>query len=130
MTLGTLLCAQDMSDGYWGNVQPLQCLNTILVMLEDSNAKLRKVAEDQILRLLQQHRLHKAKAVRAYVADFCFGILKSCTRSNYKRSLYIVLFLEKALALLATGENRPKQYFDFFAVAADVPAGNTHCCVL
>lgn len=112
VTLGTLLCAQDMSDGYWGNVQPLQCLNTILVMLEDSNAKLRKVAEDQILRLLRQHKLHKGRAVRAYVGDFCFAILKSCTRSDYKRSLYIILFLESGMALLASGENRPKQYFD------------------
>ena len=112
VALGTLLCAQDMSDGYWGNVQPLQCLNTILIMLEDSNAKLRKVAEDQIMALLRQHKLHKVKAVRAYVADFCFAILKSCTRSDYRRSLYIVLFLESSMALLATGENRPKQYLD------------------
>ena len=101
-----------MSDGYWGNVQPLQCLNTILIMLEDSNTKLRKVAEDQIILLLRQHKLHKVKALRSYVADFCFAILKNCTRSDYKRSLYIVLFLENGMSLLATGENRPKQYVD------------------
>ena len=112
VAFGSLLCAQDKSEGFWANVQPLQCMNTILLMLEDSNTKLRKVAEDQVIRILLQHQQSKAKALRTYVANFCSGVLKSCTRANYKRSLYIVLFLESALALIADDGDRPKKYFD------------------
>ena len=119
VVLGSLLCAQDKSEGFWASVQPLQCMNTILLMLEDPNTKLRKVAEDQVVRILRQHQLGKAKALRTYVANFCSGILKSCTRNHYKRSLYIVLFLENALTLIADDGDRPKKYFDLLLGLSD-----------
>ena len=103
--LGTLLNVQEYSDSFWANVQPLQCINTILAFIEHNDLKLRKLAQEQLISLLKQHSLQKAKAVRNYLADYCIGVIQACTRSSYKRSLYIILFLESASCYLPTASN-------------------------
>ena len=110
--LGTLLYVQEVSDTFWGNVQALQCLNTLLAFLEDANMKLRKVAYDQLIRLMTLHKEKKSKAFRTYVADFCIGIMSNCNRADYKRSLYIVLFLERAAAYLPEEANYSVRLFE------------------
>jgi len=105
--LGTLLYVQETSDTFWSGVQALQCVNTLLAFLEDANLKLRRAAHDQLLRLLTLHQQQKqqaGRALRCYVGDFCLGILRACTRSEYKRALYVVLFLESAAPLLPEEE--------------------------
>lgn len=99
--LGSLLYVQECGDTFWSSITALQCVNTLLSFLEDANMKLRRAAHDQLLRLLTLHQQQQAgKALRCYVGDFCMGILRTCTRAEYKRSLYIVLFLESAAPLL------------------------------
>ena len=122
--LGTLLYVQEVGDSFWSSVQALQCVNTLLAFLEDANMKLRRTAHDQLMRLLRLHQQHKqrARALRSYIGDFCMGILRACTRPTYKRSLYIVLFLESAAALLPE-EAR-------YSVGLIEVALNLQCCEL
>ena len=95
-TLGSAMRAQETSDGFWGAVHALQSINAFLACIDDSRFKIRKVCNDQLILLLNCHKRAGGRAVRAYVGDFCLGVLRSCSRSEYKRSLFIILFLESA----------------------------------
>ena len=93
-TLGSAMRAQDSSDGFWGAVYALQSINAFLACMDDSRFKIRKTCSDQLIALLRDHKRAGGRAVRSYVGDFCLGVLRSCSRSEYKRSLFIILFLE------------------------------------
>lgn len=95
-TLGSAMRAQDTSDGFWGAVYALQSINAFLACMDDSRFKIRKTCNDQLIMLLRDFKRAGARAVRSYVGDFCLGVLRSCSRSEYKRSLFIILFLESA----------------------------------
>lgn len=95
-TLGSAMRAQDTSDGFWGAVYALQSINAFLACMDDSRFKIRKICNDQLIMLLRDHKKSGGRAVRSYVGDFCLGVLRSCSRSEYKRSLFIILFLESA----------------------------------
>lgn len=95
-TLGSVMRAQDSSDGFWGAVYALQSINAFLACMDDSRFKIRKTCNDQLIMLLRDHKRSGGRAVRSYVGDFCLGVLRSCSRSEYKRSLFIILFLESA----------------------------------
>jgi hypothetical protein len=98
--LGLAMKYQDTTEGFWGSMMALQTLNAFLSLLDDSRFKVRKAVSDQLVALLQVHKMAKSTAVSSYVRDFSLGVLGSCTRSDYKRSLYVVYFLESALALI------------------------------
>lgn len=95
-TLGVAMKAQDASDGFWGAVYALQSINAFLACMDDSRFKIRKTCSDQLIILMRDHKKAGGRAVRSYVGDFCLGVLRSCSRSDYKRSLFIILFLESA----------------------------------
>lgn len=98
--LGSLLRGQETSEGFWGAINSLQCINALLAFIDDPRLKLRKTAQDQVAQLLIHHKQHGSKSARSYVTDFCMEIMRACTRSEYKRSLHILLFLENSMALL------------------------------
>ena len=95
-TLGSAMRAQDSSDGFWGAVNALQSINAFLACMDDHRFKIRKTCNDQLISLLRDHKRAGGRAVRSYVGDFCLGVLRTCSRSDYKRSLFIILFLESA----------------------------------
>jgi hypothetical protein len=95
-TLGSAMRAQETSDAFWGAVNALQSINAFLACMDDSRFRIRKICNDQLIMLLRDHKKAGAKAVRSYVGDFCLGVLRSCSRSEYKRSLFIILFLESS----------------------------------
>lgn len=90
---------QDFSDGFWGGLLSLQSINALLAFLDDGRMKLRRMAQEKLTDLMISHKRSNAKAVRSYIADFCIGVLKTCTRSEYKRSLLLFPFLESTCAL-------------------------------
>lgn len=98
--LGAFLQKQDTSDGMWNSVHAMQSINAFLTFVDDTRPKIRKIAHEQLRLLLALHQRHRAKAVRSYVADFCIEVLRTCTRSGYKRSLMLVMFLETTLCLM------------------------------
>jgi ribosomal RNA-processing protein 12 len=98
--LGSSMILQDTSDGFWGALHSLQSVNALLAFIDDSRVKLRKTVHDKLIDLIQCHKKKGAKSVRSYIADFCLSVLKVCTRSEYKRSLCVVLFLEHASPFL------------------------------
>ena len=100
-SVGNLLLMQDLTDGFWGSVTALQAINALLAFLDDSRGKVRKLVVEKIISLLQLHKKATVKTVRVYIGDFCLGVLSACTRSDYKRSLYITTFLEQSLSLLS-----------------------------
>lgn len=98
--LGSLLQMQDTSEGVWGNMEMMQCINAFLGFMDDARLKIRKTTQDQLLRVMSHHVRHHVLALRSYVSDFCQQVMGNCTRSEYKRSLHLLLFLEKGAALL------------------------------
>ena len=98
--LGSSMVLQDTSDGFWNALYSLQSLNALLAFIDDSRVKLRKTVHTKLIELMQIHKRKGSRSVRSYIAEFCESVLKVCTRSDYKRSLCIILFLENAGALL------------------------------
>ena len=96
--LGNAVQMQDASDGFWGAVSALQALNAFLACMDDGRYRVRKTAANSLLALIKEHKRLGTRTARAYIGDFCLGVLRACTRSEYKRSLYVVLFLESAVA--------------------------------
>ena len=92
--LGSAAQVQDVSDGFWGAVSSLQVLNAFLSCMDDSRYRIRKTAANILLSLIKEHKRLGSRAARSYIGDFCLGVLKACTRSDYKRSLYVIIFLE------------------------------------
>lgn len=97
--LGAILLAQDCSEGFWSSLPALQVLNMFLSLIDDERTPLRKLVHQQLFSLLQHHKQQKAKPLFAYIKDFSLGVLKSATKSQYKRSLYLLFFLESSLGL-------------------------------
>lgn len=98
--LGKLSIMQECSEAVWSSRHGLQVTNAFLSLIDDNRPKLRKLVHDTLRFLLQHHKLNKFNGLRLYVADFCIAVLTSCTRSDYKRSLQVVFFLESSLSLL------------------------------
>ncbi|KAJ1434364.1 armadillo-type protein [Ochromonadaceae sp. CCMP2298] len=98
--LGALMQQQDCSDGFWSAVHALQAVNALLSFADSESPKVRKTAHDQLLALLRSHQMAKSTSVRAYVGDFCVSVILHCSRSAYKRTHCVVLFLESALVHL------------------------------
>lgn len=98
--IGNLLQMQDTSEGVWSSLEVLQCLNTLLGFMDDTRIRIRRVSQEQLLALMGHHKRHNTLAVRSYFADFSMQVMTHCTRSDYKRSLHLLLFLEKGAALL------------------------------
>ena len=106
VALGTLLSKQELGDGFWGSLPALQALNSLLAYVDDElNNRTRKDVVDKLVALLILHSKNSSnsnnKFFRNYISDFCIGVINSCSRSSYKRTLYIIMFLEAALPLLS-----------------------------
>ena len=98
--LGSALCAQDVSDGFWGGKQALQSVNALLSFLDDSRYRLRRVVCSHLLKLLSIQKSSGGFTLRSYIAEFCTEVMNQCTRSHYRRSLFVVIFLESAAAYM------------------------------
>ena len=92
--LGSFLCVQEVSDGFWGNILALQSINILLGFIDDARVRLRHIAKSHLTKLLSLHHMHKGNTIRSYISDFCIEVMKSCSRSDYRRSYFVVLFLE------------------------------------
>lgn len=103
-SLGALMCVQEGSDGFWSQVFAMKTINIFLRHFDDSRLAIRKAAHTQLASVLSHHKRHGGKAMRNYVAEYCREVLKTCERNNYKKSLYVVQFLEQALALFLDGD--------------------------
>jgi len=57
-------------------------------------------ATSKLVELITVHKNAGTKGLRTYVGDFCLEIMKSCTRSEYKRSLFVIFLLEAAVAFM------------------------------
>jgi len=93
-TLGQLLSLQETGEGFWLSESALLSLNTILSLLDDDNESLRKSVGEALGGLMAVHKAADADGVRSYLCDFLTQVFKTCTRSEYKRSLYAAQFLE------------------------------------
>ena len=95
--LGSLLQAQDSSEGTWSSVQTLQAVNSLLAFIEDKRTPVRKVACNKLIGLMKYHESSNSKGIRVYIADFCVECMKAATRSDHSRAMYVVLMLENAM---------------------------------
>jgi ribosomal RNA-processing protein 12 len=98
--LGAIMQQQEQSDGFWNAVHSLQSINALLSFVDSDSSKIRKLSTTILSTLMQAHQQKKASALRSYVADFCVGVILSCSRASYKRTHCVVLFLETVLALV------------------------------
>lgn len=103
--LGSAMKIQETSDGFWGAIHALQSVNALLAFIDDQRMKIRKTSHDKLAGLLVIHKKSGAKSVRSYVADFCIGIFKSCTRSEYKKSLAVLSLIESIGILLPESQS-------------------------
>eukprot|EP01031_Cornospumella_fuschlensis_P028993 gene28993-34995_t len=95
--IGKVLLVQETSDGFWNQVTALQGINTLLGGIDDENQKIRKASMTCLHNLLAAHNTKRYATIRAYIAEFAIGIMKACTRANYRRALCVLLFLESTL---------------------------------
>jgi ribosomal RNA-processing protein 12 len=102
--LGDLLSISEGSDAVWRTQSMLKLLNIFLKAMDDSNEKLQKIGHQKLNHLLERHKQQNVKIARGYVAEFCSTILQSCHRSNYKRSLQVVTFLERSLPSFSSSD--------------------------
>lgn len=98
--IGNLCLIQDCSDAIWLSKLGLASINALLACIDDNHSKLQKTAHSHVLNLLKYHKQHNYVSIRSYIQDFFIGVLKECTRSEYKRSLQVVIFLEKSASCL------------------------------
>eukprot|EP01041_Mallomonas_annulata_P002047 gene2047-3978_t len=98
--LGALMCAQEASDGFWSGLLALQTVNALLTYIDDPRKRVRKSASDHLTKILIRHQSSNCNSLRSYISEFANGVMKGCTRSEYRRSLFVIIFLESAGALL------------------------------
>ena len=99
--LGNLLIRQDTTSGFWSSLHALQIINMLLELIDDSRTSLRKLVNQQLFNLLLHHRNHKSKVLFNYLYEYTHNLFRSTTKSEYKRSLYLLFFMESALALFS-----------------------------
>lgn len=109
--LGHLCKQQEYSDGVWQSLQGLQAINALLSFIEDENSYLRKSSQDALFDIMLAHKINGYHSICSYFGDYAINVLKSCNRFEYKRSLALVQFLEKSLALLP-----PAHIIDIFGI--------------
>lgn len=98
--LGSCSQAVEATDGFWNKPEALKVFNALFACIDDDRTAVRKASCQQLKAVLLLHKRKGCKAARSYASDFCREVLKTCTRSNYKRSLHLVMFLEEALVAL------------------------------
>lgn len=101
--LGALMLIQDTT--IWETVYALQCVNAFLSYVDHPLLKIRKVVIDILSSLLQNHSKKNAKQLRSYIGAFCKEVLKSSTRSEYKRSVFILQLLETSMTFLLPADS-------------------------
>jgi negative regulator of replication initiation len=96
--LASLISRQDKS--FWQSMVSMQALNVYLALIDDKRTALRKGVHTELIRLLSLHRKpSETQPIHNYVSDFCAQVLQSCTRSQYRRALYVTGFLESAIGM-------------------------------
>ena len=101
--LGSLLLAQDTSEGTWSSVHALQAINAMLTYIDCDSVMIRRMSTTKLLALLTKHREEGCKAVRTYICDFCLEVLRNTSRADHKRALFVVFFLENILPVMVEG---------------------------
>lgn len=100
-SIGLLCNMQEVSDVVWITKLALQAVNALLGFIDDVQFRIRKEIHEHLRALLQNHKNHSNYlTIRSYIHDFCLEVMKSCTRSEYKRSLHILVFLENSAVFL------------------------------
>ena len=97
-------------ESFWSSTHSLQIINMFLLsILKDSilanshaNAKLHKLVQNQIIILLKMHNKCKVTSLFSYLHEYSITIFCHTTKSDYKRSLYILFFLESTLCNFPT----------------------------
>lgn len=98
--LGAVCCHQETTDGFWAKADHLRVVSAVLAFVDDARTVVRRECADQIKRIATLHKSRQCKSLRQYVADFCGEVLKACTRSSYKRPLFVLMFLEPVIGSL------------------------------
>lgn len=96
--LGQLMLQQDLN--IWETVYALQSVNALLSYIDHSSPKLRKLVAALISSLVTSHSNKGARQLRSYLGEFFRGVLKACSKADYKRSLFSLKVLESSLAHL------------------------------
>jgi len=84
----------EVTDAFWRTKEAMHAFNALLRMLDDPKVKLRKAVQLELNNLLRVHKQAHGTYIRSYMADFCIEILKECKKSDYKRALHVIIFLE------------------------------------
>ena len=95
-SLGRCMKMQETSEAFWRSKEAMHGINAMLRMIDDPKVKLRKAVQQELIALMVVHKKSNATFVRNYIADFAVEVMKSCSKSDYKRALHVVIFLEQA----------------------------------
>eukprot|EP01038_Epipyxis_sp_PR26KG_P008350 gene8350-11296_t len=93
-TMGKLIVEQECTDSFWNGMIALKSINVLLAFIDDDRSTIRSITHSELKSLMKKHTTYHCSFIRNYLTDFCIEVFKSCCRSDYKRSLYLVLFLE------------------------------------
>lgn len=119
--LGAMMQEQENSDGFWSALHALQCINAVLSFADSDSSKIRKLSHDILIALMRSHQLSKTTAVRGYIADFCVGVILSCSRAIYKRTHCVILLLENVLSFVPEDKLQPLLEFSLRLQLCEIP---------
>jgi ribosomal RNA-processing protein 12 len=119
--LGAMMLAQEASDSFWSAVHCLQAVNGLLSFVDSDSSKIRRLSHDLLISIMKAHRTAKSSSVRSYIADFCVGVILGCSRAIYKRTHFVVLFLENALAYITEDKLLPILEFSVRLQICEIP---------
>jgi ribosomal RNA-processing protein 12 len=94
-TVGNISLMLEPRDAFWLTKLGYATTNILLRYVDAANMKIQRNIHTSVQQLLRYHSQSNYMNIRAYVADFFIGVMKACTRSEYKRSLHVVILLEK-----------------------------------
>jgi len=119
--LGAIMQQQEHSDGFWGALHALQCVNAVLSFTDSDSPKIRRLSHEILSTMMRAHQQSKTSAVRGYIADFCVGVILSCSRAVYKRTHCVILFLESALSYVPEDKLQPLLEFSLRLQLCEIP---------
>ena len=119
--LGAIMQQQETSDGFWGALHALQSVNAVLSFLDSDSPRIRRLSHEILSSIMRAHQQSKSTAVRGYIADFCVGVILSCSRAVYKRTHCVILFLESALSFVPEDKFQPLLEFSLRLQLCEIP---------
>lgn len=103
--IGMMLKAQETSEVVWKRPSVLKCFHCLMEAFNDTRPKVRKLAQQYILGILQVHQEKKSNTLAIHVANMMEKVIKQFdVNQETSRLLQVIGFLKLALPYFTNGK--------------------------